>query len=162
MAQMIDGDHSIMSYRRQVLTEQPVGQRAAQPHLPPVVVLPRIGVHRLLIAAVVPDVEDLLTDQTTVQPDRLRPWLGSAGLWLPRPADRRLQGSAASYPSRLGSSGFRSVDCGRKRAQDCVRPLLEFACDRRTVEDAGSWNEHLKGMPGDGDLFGGRQDGNGP
>ena len=37
----------------QVLAEETVGQPAAQPCLPPVVVLPRIGVDGLVVAAVI-------------------------------------------------------------------------------------------------------------
>src|SRR5262249_23522568 len=56
---------------RQVLAEQPVGEPAAQPRLPPVVVLPRVRVDGLVVAPVVLDVENLVTDQATVQPGHL-------------------------------------------------------------------------------------------
>ena len=58
--------------RGQVLAEQAARQLPAELLLPPVVVLAGVRVDRLVVAAVVLDVEDLVADQAAVQPGGLR------------------------------------------------------------------------------------------
>ena len=74
-----DGAVDVDPLGGQILAEQPVGQPAAQPRLPPVLVLPRVRVNGLVVAAVVLDVEDLITDQAAVQPGRLGPRRAQSG-----------------------------------------------------------------------------------